>query len=170
MSTTVTYKGSTLTTVDNQTRTLLTQGKYLEDNLTLTDVSSSAVSFSVAYDSSVTALASSNISITFSGITSEPSSFAFLTSDMSLISESEVLFMVLQKDDNASNGYGSAYIVRFKDSGKTGLRIAVTSASVLRAIYDSAAQTFKVSFNGSYYGYYFSTTVPYTKIIAQYYS
>lgn len=39
MSTTVTYKGETLTTVDNQTRTLLTSGKYLEDDLTLVDVS-----------------------------------------------------------------------------------------------------------------------------------
>ena len=39
MSTTVTYKGETLTTVDNQTRTLLTAGKYCEDDFTLTDVS-----------------------------------------------------------------------------------------------------------------------------------
>ena len=40
MSTTVTYKGSTLTTVNNETRTLTTQGKYLEDNITLVDVTS----------------------------------------------------------------------------------------------------------------------------------
>ena len=39
MSTTVTYKGNTLTTVDNQTRTLLTSGKYMEDDITLVDVS-----------------------------------------------------------------------------------------------------------------------------------
>lgn len=39
MSTTVTYKGSTLTTVNNQTRTLETAGKYLEDDITLVDVS-----------------------------------------------------------------------------------------------------------------------------------
>ena len=38
MSTTVTYKGATLTIVNNQTRTLNTQGKYLEDNITLVDV------------------------------------------------------------------------------------------------------------------------------------
>lgn len=37
MSTTVTYKGSTLTTVENETRTLTTSGKYLEDNITLVD-------------------------------------------------------------------------------------------------------------------------------------
>ena len=43
MSTTVTYKGSTLTTVDNQTRTLLTSGKYMEDDITLTDVSGGGV-------------------------------------------------------------------------------------------------------------------------------
>lgn len=40
MSTTVTYKGSTLATVDNQTRTLKTAGKYMEDDVTLVDVSS----------------------------------------------------------------------------------------------------------------------------------
>ena len=41
MSTTVTYKGSTLTTVDNQTRTLKTAGKYMDGDVVLTDVSES---------------------------------------------------------------------------------------------------------------------------------
>lgn len=39
MSTTVTYKGNTIATVDNNTKTLTTQGKYLEGNIILTDVS-----------------------------------------------------------------------------------------------------------------------------------
>ena len=43
MSTTVTYKGSTLTTVDNQTRTLKTAGKYMEGDVILTDVSIDAI-------------------------------------------------------------------------------------------------------------------------------
>lgn len=38
MSATVTYKGSTLTTVNNQTRTLATRGRWMEDNITITDV------------------------------------------------------------------------------------------------------------------------------------
>lgn len=38
MSSTVTYKGSTLTTANNQTRTLETAGKYLEDDITIVDV------------------------------------------------------------------------------------------------------------------------------------
>lgn len=38
MSSTVTYKGSTLTTVENQTRVLNTRGTWLEDNITITDV------------------------------------------------------------------------------------------------------------------------------------
>ena len=42
MSSTITYKGSTLTTVDNQTRTLQTRGKWLEDNIVITDVTSGA--------------------------------------------------------------------------------------------------------------------------------
>lgn len=43
MSTTVTYKGSTLTTVNNQTRTLKTAGKYMEDDVKLTDTTSTIV-------------------------------------------------------------------------------------------------------------------------------
>lgn len=38
MSTTVTYKGNTLTTAINQTRTLNTAGKYMEANVIITDV------------------------------------------------------------------------------------------------------------------------------------
>ena len=40
MSTEVTYKGSTLTTATNQTKILKTAGKYLEDDITITDESS----------------------------------------------------------------------------------------------------------------------------------
>jgi len=42
MTTTVTYKGSTLATVDNDTKTLLTAGKYCDADITLTDVSGSS--------------------------------------------------------------------------------------------------------------------------------
>ena len=41
MSTTVSYKGNTLTTVNNNTKTLETEGKYLEADIILTDVSQS---------------------------------------------------------------------------------------------------------------------------------
>ena len=40
MSTTVTYKGSTIATAENATKTLLTEGKYLEDDITIVDVTS----------------------------------------------------------------------------------------------------------------------------------
>ena len=47
MSTTVSYKGSTLTTVNNQTRTLHTAGKWLEGDITLVDTTTSqAISIS----------------------------------------------------------------------------------------------------------------------------
>ena len=39
MATTVTYKGQTLATVENATKTLQTAGKWCEDDFTLTDVS-----------------------------------------------------------------------------------------------------------------------------------
>ena len=39
MSTTVTYKGNVITTVDNNTRTLLTQDRWVEGDITLTDSS-----------------------------------------------------------------------------------------------------------------------------------
>lgn len=42
MSTTVNYKGQTLTTVNNETKTLTTSGKWLEGNIELTDVSQSS--------------------------------------------------------------------------------------------------------------------------------
>ena len=38
MSTTVTYKDNILTTVNNNTKTLKTAGKYMEDDVTLVDV------------------------------------------------------------------------------------------------------------------------------------
>ena len=43
MSTTVTYKGGTLTTVNNNTKILETAGTYLEDDITLVDVTESGV-------------------------------------------------------------------------------------------------------------------------------
>ena len=49
MSTTVTYKGNTLTTVENATKTLTTAGKYLEDNITLTDATSGGTVTLVPY-------------------------------------------------------------------------------------------------------------------------
>ena len=44
MSSTITYKGNTLTTVNNQTRVLNTKGTWLEDDITIVDVTSSSVS------------------------------------------------------------------------------------------------------------------------------
>jgi len=41
MSSTVTYKGNTIATVSNNTKTLTTAGMYLEDDITITDVSAS---------------------------------------------------------------------------------------------------------------------------------
>ena len=40
MAATLTYKGSTLTTVDNETKVLKTSGKYMEDDITVVDESS----------------------------------------------------------------------------------------------------------------------------------
>ena len=42
MSTTVTYKGSTLTTATNQTKVLETAGKYMEDDVTIVDVTAAS--------------------------------------------------------------------------------------------------------------------------------
>lgn len=58
MSATVTYKGATLTTATNQTRTLDTAGTYLEDDITITDVTTSPTG-------------TKNISITENGTTTE---------------------------------------------------------------------------------------------------
>lgn len=58
MSTTVSYKGSTLTTVNNQTRTLNTAGKWLEGDITLVDTTTSqAISISDVSNSTGTTAA-----------------------------------------------------------------------------------------------------------------
>lgn len=59
MSATITYKGETLTTATNQTRVLETEGTYLEDDITITDVTGAAPS------------GTKNISITANGTTTE---------------------------------------------------------------------------------------------------
>ncbi len=41
MASTITYKGNTIATADNNTKTLLTSGKYMEGNVTVTDVTPS---------------------------------------------------------------------------------------------------------------------------------
>lgn len=58
MSATVTYKGATLTTATNQTRVLETEGTYLEDDITITDVTTIPTG-------------TKNISITANGTTTE---------------------------------------------------------------------------------------------------
>lgn len=45
MTATISYKGNTLATADNNTKTLLTSGKYLEDDITITDVTSGGSSW-----------------------------------------------------------------------------------------------------------------------------
>lgn len=50
MSTTVTYKGNTLTTVSNATKTLKTAGKYMEGDIILTDAKTYTVTITGAGD------------------------------------------------------------------------------------------------------------------------
>lgn len=50
MSTTVQYKGSQIATVSNTTVTLNTSGTWLEDDITLTDVSGGSDSFTLDYE------------------------------------------------------------------------------------------------------------------------
>jgi hypothetical protein len=49
MSTTVTYKGQTLTTVENQTKTLNTAGTWVEGDFTLTDVTQGGKSYETEF-------------------------------------------------------------------------------------------------------------------------
>ena len=62
MSTTVTYEGSTIATVNNNTKTLQTAGKYLTDNITLVDVTQSG---------GITPSGTKQISISTNGTTTE---------------------------------------------------------------------------------------------------
>lgn len=70
MSATVTYKGSTLTTATNQTRVLNTAGKYMEDDVTITDVStipSGSISITTNDTYDVTNYASAVVNVAGSG-------------------------------------------------------------------------------------------------------
>ena len=69
MSTTVTYKGSTLTTVNNNTKTLKTAGKYMEGDVILTDVTESGGVEINNQDKSVTPTESQQIVAADSGYT-----------------------------------------------------------------------------------------------------
>lgn len=67
MSTTVTYKGQTLTTVSNQTKVLNTSGTWLEDDITLVDSSASTptgtINISTNGTHDVTNYASANVAV-----------------------------------------------------------------------------------------------------------
>ena len=51
MATTVSYKGNTIATISNQTKTLTTSGKYMEADVVITDSSGMNVQAYLGYDS-----------------------------------------------------------------------------------------------------------------------
>lgn len=71
MATTVTYKGQTLATVENQTKTLQTAGTWCEDDFTLTDVTQGGS------DTLGEALTDTLASYSNSDITTLPDTYAF---------------------------------------------------------------------------------------------
>lgn len=69
MSTTVTYKGNTLTTVNNNTKILNTAGKYLEGDISLTDVTTIATLITKSITANGTYNASSDSADGYSSVT-----------------------------------------------------------------------------------------------------
>ena len=69
MSTTVTYKGNTLTTVNNNTKILNTAGKYLEGDISLTDVTAIANLITKSISANGTYNASSDNADGYSSVT-----------------------------------------------------------------------------------------------------
>lgn len=69
MATTVSYKGNTIATISNQTKTLTTSGKYMEDNVVLTDSNSvdNCPIFNFVYDENWN-LTSTSCSMAFSEV------------------------------------------------------------------------------------------------------
>ena len=73
MSTTVSYKGSTIATISNATKTLQTSGKWMEDDVTITDTPSSP-SLQLIKTVSLGTLTTSSTSATDTGKTIEMAS------------------------------------------------------------------------------------------------
>ena len=67
MSTTVTYKGNVIATVDNNTKTLKTQGKYMEGDVILADVSGGASTAIVGEFTAPSAGSTKTIAVPYTG-------------------------------------------------------------------------------------------------------
>ena len=117
MSTTVTYKGSTLTTVNNQTRTLETAGTYLEDDITLVDVSQSSPTLqsktvspstssqTVQPDVGYDGLSSVTVNAMPSGSATAPASITGNSPTVSITNGSLSLSQVISVTPDVSAGY-----------------------------------------------------------------
>ena len=134
MATTVTYKGSTLITATNQTRTLKTAGKYMEDDVTITDVSEggSAVVVTEEVDSTggtnyiITAVDLSNDTVTpdvlYQGYTAHNSSGTAIVGTASGGGGSSI-----NNQSKTATPSESQQVVTY-DSGYTGLEQVTISA------------------------------------------
>lgn len=114
MSATISYKGNIITTVDNTTKTLTTEGKYLEGDIIISDITSGIIDDSVA-----------GMDITYQGtnLTFNGTSSTFIDTGIKLLSSSAVKknFKIVIKDlyqeYNSQSLYETMICCEYEDGG-----------------------------------------------------
>lgn len=107
MSTTVSYKGETITTVTNQTRTLTTQGKYLEANIILTDTTQGGGGANI--DTKTATASNYPTSLSFTGMSGRPSAFFLRTTTQISSSGSTTYYYITDMRYNGTNTTGNCF-------------------------------------------------------------
>lgn len=169
--TTVKYKGATLTTVDNVTKTLTTSGTYLEDDITLTDSGGGSGVGTLLGTLSLGALSTTssspttidNKTLTISGV----NEYDFVIAEMSVdsvVNDSHlatVNFVLLTASSNISTKNGST-IMSYKWNAKnsssgvittrtsaTGYGVSLNTATITNG---TLSMTFYVRYNATQTG------------------
>lgn len=150
MATTVTYKGNTLTTANNQTRVLETAGTWLEDDITLVDVSGLDMpTITIVYDDNWETV----LSVSFDKTFSECDEY---------INNGVVYASVIYTDQSETEEYHD--FAHVTTSSNNAIRYTVTStlSPIFDIIYNSngttefvepstRSETLNITTNGTYY-------------------